>query len=361
MSTTKNQDFVRGTTDHQTRVLNITGIAVLAVISAIAVAAVWILPQQTSTDGMTITMEVPYVGPGVGTGTAVILRGADVGQVTELHRDGSGPIKVQLSLEPGQIDGITNTFDIDFRPKNYFGSTAVNLVAKPGGAELVTGEILRRMPAGDYTMSTMLEKSSLTIDGTLTSSMIATLDKVIQYTDGLTPMIETGIIVSDRVAKAQQQLPSELLFRFNNILETLPGFTGQAIETMTFVYNSTYNRLPDGTVGVIDSLMKVTDEGLALAAGKLFGQAGALLASHDSELTPVTQIVAQLSGTLPAMLDGPNPLENVRSVLDRYEAAFTDNGQGKTLNLHIVLDDFPALSTPLAVGSLPRTGGGASR
>lgn len=352
MSRSRNQDFVRGTSGRQDRVLNMTGLVVIGVICAIVVTAGWIYPRHSTTEGLHIRIEVPFVGPGVATGTAVILRGADVGEVTGLQRNGTGPVELDLMLKSDRVSGITNTFDIDFRPKNYFGSTAVNMVARPGGTGLVAGETLTRMPTGDFTMSTMLEKSSLTVDGTLTSSMISSLDKVIRYTDGLTPLIETGIIVADRVAKTQQALPSELLGRFNDILETLPGFTGQAIETLTYVYNSSFNKRADGTVGVNDSFMDETDQGLTLAAGKLFGQAGALLKSHGTELTPLTQIVAQIAGTLPVVLEGGTTAEDLRTILDRYDSAFTDTGDGRTLKLRIVLDNLPSLATPLEISKL---------
>jgi hypothetical protein len=153
------------------------------------------------------------------------------------------------------------------------------------------------------------------------------------------------------VAKTQTALPGELLNRFNNILDTLPGFTGQAIETLTHVYNNNYNRRPDGSVGVDDPFMDETDQGLTLAAGKLFGQAGALLKSHGSELTPLTQIVEQLAATLPVVLDGSTRSAEISTILERYGAAFTDNGDGKTLHLRLVLDDLPALSTPLALSA----------
>ncbi|MEV5835931.1 Mce family protein [Nocardia sp. NPDC052112] len=354
MVKTRNQDFLRGSDRHQARVVSGAAAAVVAVAAAVLVSAVWVYPRYDKPDGLPLSVEVPYVGPGVGAGTKVILHGAEVGEVTGLEKTGPATVRMSLTLQPDEIHGLTDSFELDFRPQNYFGITAVNLVGRPGGAALVAGRTINRMPAGDFTMSTMLEKGSLAIDGTLTQSMVATLNKVIRYTDGLTPLIQSGIVFADRVAATQQALPADLLRYANDILAVLPAFSGQAIDTLYNVYDSRYNRRPDGSVGVDDAFMDYTDAGLGLAANSLFGKAGRLLASHGTELTPVTQLVQALTDAIPHILDGGMAPAKLMTLIDRYNAAFSGPENAKTLNLRVVLDDLPMIAAPLALTGIPQ-------
>ncbi|TSD45764.1 Mce family protein [Rhodococcus sp. KBS0724] len=349
MSKSSSQDFLRGVPRRQAKVLHSAGLGVIVTACAVVVFAVWILPKFDEPSGMPISIDVPFVGPGVTTGTKVILRGGEVGEVVRLERTDSESVRLDLELDHDQISGLTDTFDVDFRPRNYFGSTAVNLVSRSGGVALASGATLERLPLGDFTMSTMIEKGSLTIDGTLTDSMITTLNKTIRYTDGLTPLFDAGLIFADRVAQTQRELPSELLAYLNDVLGEMPAFNRAAIDALTSIYYSVFNVRPDGSIGVHDPLLDEADQGLALAATKLFGQAGALLASHGDELTPVTQVVATIADMIPHLReDGAQP-ERLREAIESLDNAFSDTDTGKRLDLRIVLDDIPSLAVPLGI------------
>ena len=362
MNRARSLDFLRGVPGRQARVLHAAGLGVGGAPGARIIAAGGGDPGRAGPGGVAISIDVPYVGPGVDSGTKVILRGGEVGVVTGLERTGADSVRMDLHLDPDQIGGLTDAFDVDFRPQNYFGSTAVNLVAMPGGSGLEAHRELDRTPTGDYTMSTMIEKGSLTVDGTLTESIIAGMDEVVRYTDGLTPMFDAGLLLADRIAHTQRALPSDLLGHFNDILEVFPAFNRQAIDSLTHIYNSTYNRRPDGSVGVDDPFMDETDAGLTLAAGQLFGQAGQLLKSHGDELTPVTGVVAELAGVIPHLHGGGMRPERLREALGRLDSVFEDSGDGQRLNLRIVLDDMPALAVPLAYpDAAALSGDGAGR
>lgn len=207
-------------------------------------------------------------------------------------------------------------------------------------------------------MSTMLEQGSLVIDGTLTKSMISSLDKVIQYADGLAPLIRTGIVVADSVARAQRQLPSVLMNRMNDVLAEFPAFSREAAGALYSIYDSAYNRRPDGSIGVDDAFMDETDKALELAASDLFGKAGALLASHDAELVPLTQLLKSLTDPLPAII-GPATIDKLIAAVAQVESAFTGTAEQKTLQLRVVLDDVPGLAGPLQRSGALATGGGS--
>lgn len=346
------QDFIRGTDRHQARVLTTVALVLIISLTAICTSSLVLYQHNKSKGVLNLSVDVPYVAPGVSSGTEVILRGVPVGKVTGLQKVADRSVRIDLSLLPDLIAGITSSFEIDFRPANYFGVTAVNMTGSPGGSDLVDGQILARVPLGDFTMSTMIEKGSFAINGTLTSEMTATLDKVVRYTNGLNPMIQAGIVLADTVTKTQRALPSELLGQANEVLAVLPAFNIQTIQSMYSIFDTQFNRRADGSFGVTDDFMDRTDAGLNLGSGSLFSAAGRLLASHPDELTPATDIVTAISDVVPDVLAQGALSEQLRAVVEGYERAFSSNGDSRTLNLRIILDKLPVLATPFGVKDL---------
>ncbi|UYP18649.1 Mce family protein [Rhodococcus sp. Z13] len=353
----RSQDFLRGTAAEQSRRLVAAGAAAILCVGVAGVAAATLYPKITAPDGVELTVDVPYLGPGVAEGTKVVLHGQTVGRVTGIERTPSESVQMKLVLDESQIGGLTDAFEIDYRPENYFGTSAVNILAQPGGAPLESGAQVERTPEGDYTMSTMIEQGSLTIDGTLTDDMISSLDKTVHYLDGLTPWVDTGVFLANRVAETQEEMPSTLLAQFNEILEAFPGFGDQAIESLMNIYYSNYNTLPDGSVGVDDAVFDEANAGLTLAANQLFGQAGALLASHGEELTPLIQSVVVASDVFPHLNNGGMTPDAARDVVRRLDNAFVDTPDGKRLRLRVLVDTLPAFTAPLGVGAAPAEGG----
>ncbi|WP_330254957.1 MCE family protein [Nocardia sp. NBC_00565] len=347
------QDFLRGTARRQTLTVEITA-AVVVLIVVIAVAlGMAVHRQQTHSGKILLGIEIPYVAPGVAVGTHVMMHGVEVGEVTELRRIDQNALRMTVALNPDRAVGLTDTFEFDYRPENYFGVTAVNLQAGAAGAKLVSGRVLARTPLGDYSMSTMIEKGSLVVDGTLTNDVIDTLDKVVRYTNGLNPMIQTGIIVTDRIAKTQQALPSESIGYFNNILAVLPAFDREFVASLNGLFYTSYNRRADGSLGVNNELMDRDDVGLQLAAGKLFGAAGHLLASHATELPPIADVVQAMTDVIPDVLAHGSLTDRFRTLVEQYDRAITGPEGAKTLNLRIALDRLPMLAAPFG---LPASG-----
>jgi hypothetical protein len=301
---------------------------------------------------------VPALGPGVKPGTKVLLHGAEVGEVTEVSAKNADSVTVAVVLQRASAQLITDSVEVDFRPENYFGITALNLAKASDGVPLADGQVIRRSAAPDFTMSTMLEQGSLVLDGTLTKSMISSLDKVVRYADGLAPLIRTGIVVADSVAKSQRELPTVLMNRMNDVLAEFPAFSREAAGALYSIYDSAYNRRPDGSIGVDDAFMDETDQALQLAASDLFGKAGALLASHDSELVPLTQLVKSLTDPLPAIIGSGATIDKLIAAVAQVESSFTGTPDQKTLQLRIVMDDLPGVAGPLTrSGAITRSGG----
>ncbi|MFD6673679.1 hypothetical protein ACFWDA_04795 [Rhodococcus zopfii] len=98
--------------------------------------------------------------------------------------------------------------------------------------------------------------------------------------------------------------------------------------------------------------------GLTLAANQLFGQAGALLASHGEELTPLIESVVVASDVFPHLVNGGMTPSAARDIVRRLDSTFVDTPDGQRLRLRVLVDGFPSFTAPLGLGAAPATEGG---
>lgn len=348
MARHSNQDFIRGDLGTQTRMLWSVGLGAIAAVVVIVLVCLWALPKAQAPSGTKITVAVTTLGPGIREGSKVLLSGNEVGEVTSVETSGNGGVDIDLVLQGESRSLLTDAFTVDFRPENYFGTTAVNLIAGKGGTRLVDGRTYQRADAADFSMSTMLQNGSLVVDGTLTKSMIDSLDKVMRYANGLSPLIRTVIILADRVSQTQQHLPSELLAKANGLMEEFPEFNQNLMTGLYSIFGSVYNRQPDGSLGLNRELSDKTNKGLEVAGSDLFGKAGTLLKSHAEELPPITMVLKQLSDPIPGIIGGPSTMDKLILAVDRMQSAFAGPADQRTLKVRLALDMVPAVNQYLA-------------
>ncbi len=354
MAKLTNQDFIRGSGTTQNRALTVAGLIAAAIVVISIVATAVLYPRITAPSGNELQLVVPALGPGVKTKSKVLLRGAEVGVVKSVDATAPDTVKLKIVLSDEAIKSLTDAVDIDYRPANYFGITAVNLIAKPGGSPLRAGQTLSRADVPDFTMSTMIEHGSTVVDGTLSREMIATLDKVTQYATGLAPLIETMIVISDNVARTQKQLPSTLLAKMNDITDVFPEANKEALRGLDALTNSVFNRMPDGSRGVDEAYHKLMNDSLTVAADGLFGAAGKLLGSHSTELTPFVNSIKVFVDEGPRLLGGPKTMSKLTIAVNKLQSTFAGPPGEQALQLRLVLDSMPSLSQTLAsVGLLP--------
>ena len=359
MAKTTHQDFVRGSGGDQARTLVTAGVASVIVIVLAVVTTALVYPKATAPSGTEVHLVLPASGPGLKEKSKVLLRGAEVGVVKKIDSTDPYSVHVDIALDEAAAASLTDNFDIDFRPANYFGTTAVNLIAKPGGGSISDGETIARDSAPDYTMSTMLEHGSIVVDGSLTRDVISSLDKVTKYASGLSPLIETMIVVSDNVARTQKQLPSTLLDKLNDITAVFPETNIEALGALDAITNSRFNRMPDGSRGVDKDYHDLMDRSLTVAADGLFGAIGTLLGSHAAELTPAVTSVKYLVDEIPDVMGDASNMTKLQKAIEGLERSFKGSKGQQTLQLHILLDSVPGLAQTM--NSMGGRTGSASR
>lgn len=358
--------FLKGSPERQQRLLRLAGGITMAVVAVIALMIAYVVPTLTPEDSnvIAVTIDTPAVGPGVEEGTSVLLHGADVGLVRGLSVNGTGTATIEVDLDKNKVRGLGQDFVMDFRPKNYFGITGIN-IASPGDPAhglLRDGDRLWRNTSADYTMATMIEEGSGVATGTLTQPTIAAIKRALAYSAAFQPLIHTGIVLADTVARTQRELPAALIAKYNRIFNAIPPFASGVISGLYDIYSDTDPQsgppeIMNYNAGALfanyrrggEPIQQKTTTMYRAFAEKFFGLIGTLLTSNKSNLTSSVDLVTDVASVLPAIGQGAVTPVTVESLVRRLDGAFVaDPDGGRTLKVNVVLDRLPVLQVPLA-------------
>jgi len=364
--------MLRGSSQHQQRVLTAIGAAVLLCI-ALAVSLIVINPfGGRPKDQFAIAITTPYVGQGVEAGTAIVLHGVKVGQVTNVTNTAGGGVQLDTELQTQPARGLTDTMNIDFRPINYFGVPGINLTPNPGGQALRDGSDINLVPTGNFTLSELLNQLGNVSASSLTPQLINVIDRVTRYTDGLNPLFETAVTVS-RAVEAVQTVPTEqLLTNLSTAIAAFPAFTDAAVITGRRIIDYSYypgqNPGPATSNGpklefpylagvATPSLGDFSEDyyqkhflgTLDTIQNGLFGAVGKLLGSHVDDLIPLVTGIKVITDTGPVLLRPQDIAEKLAELRSRFENLYAGNGDQHAISVGILLDSLPGVAAPLGV------------
>ncbi|APA99823.1 MlaD family protein [Nocardia seriolae] len=316
-----------------------TGAITVVVLLAAILVVVRITGREPG-DTLHLTVRTPYLGQGITAGSAVMLHGVPVGRVETVRGSAGRGVELDIRLRRNQIGGLTDSVGFDYRPMNYFGVSALNLLPGAGGRTLADGQRLERAPEGDFTMAMVLNRSSAVVNGVVTDRMVEVIRRIADYTDALAPLLEAGFTTANTIAEAQRRMPDAQLRDLNALLDPMPLFIDDAITAVTAVRD-----IPGGQM-VVDHYGPMNDTMQLIATG-FFGPLGALLGSHAADFTPMTEIVRVLSDLVSGTVRKARLGARLDQVLSGFESAYTGPDQDKSLRLRIVLDELPFLAAPL--------------
>lgn len=325
----------------------LTVIGVVFLSALLLLAALFVGAQSVDREdpkAMQVVIDTSYVGQGVVAGAPVTWHGLDIGHVREVTSQPEG-VSVTLTLDRESVSSLTDSLDIDFRPRNYFGITTINVIPGHGGEPLRDGARLALRPRGNYTMQALLAEVGSVSRGVLTTEMIDVLERITDYTDALNPLIETALVAANAVATVQTVPTSQLLANTAALSAGFPPFLeGMLTATDGFVNTGTQTASDE-------EFFEQAIPSLDTISGSLFGAVGHLLGSHRDELAPAADIATAVSDVVPKLIDAPAIGSMTRELRERLERAFADT---PTIKVRLVLDSLPALAAPFAFPGLPR-------
>ncbi|MGV0837862.1 MlaD family protein [Mycolicibacterium thermoresistibile] len=340
--------LIHGPVDRERRILRLVG---LGTVLCASVAAVLALnnPFATRPAGtISVTIESPYVGQGVGQGTAVILHGVEVGEVTTVKSETGGGVRLTADLQSSAVAGLTDTMGVDFRPINYFGVTGINLLGGDGGTPLRDGTRITTVPHGNFTLQALLSQLGEVSTGVLTPQLVQVVERATRYTDALNPLIETALITANSVTQVQTVSTETLLANATGLSVVFPSTVDALVNAGDSLLNDDVNwerrSHSDYTDEEWENLFLPT---LELASGGLFADIGKLESSHLRELRPVTDIVKALTDVVPPLVRPEGFAQSMTELRTRFERLYGGTPEQRALQVRVVLDSLPGVAAPL--------------
>ncbi|SHU39839.1 virulence factor Mce family protein [Mycobacteroides abscessus subsp. abscessus] len=348
-------EMLRGTEDHQRRVMMCTGAAIAATaVLTYGVVSLWPVPEPDDTTKFVLT--TPIVGEGIAVDAKVLLRGVAVGTVTALDHHG-GLTEVGIRLSRSDTRGLTDSFKYDFRPANTFGVSALSLDPQEGGNAIADGQHIDRAPEINATMAQVLTGTVNFANKVLTDKLAALIGRSVDYTNALAPLLETGFALTSLIAQTQQEVPATLLARANQILEPLPVLADTVFTSVHGLRSRTSVNDPIENPGPLLG----TIEGVG---SSLLGKVGDVFGKYQRELGPTVEIAKSFADAVTSMIQrsrGSVRLDKLLAGLTEvYNGPRTTHTTQNSFNLRLVLEPLPALESALPpLSNLDGTPGGA--
>ena len=338
--------LLRGTDESEDRTLTIVGALVVLLAVTVGLAAANNPFKSRPPEMISVTIDAPYAGQGVRAGTSIVMHGVEVGRVSGISSLPGGGIRIASDLQKGPVAGLTDRFKIDFRPVNYFGVTGINVVAGQGGREVRDGMQIRTVPRQNSTLQALLSRLGEVSVGALTPQLISVLDRAVQYTDGLNPLVETMMISLRAVADVQKVPTARLLANTTGVSVAFPSFT-DGVFTAGNAFIADLLPVSQQDFYSDNGLLKAIDAG----STKIFGGVGRLESNYVDDLLPTIDGLKPILDTVPVLFRPADFADTLVQLRTRFEKMFAGNNEQRALQVRIVLDNLPGVAAPL--GALP--------
>jgi len=370
--------LLRTTEQRQTRIVRTIGASIVAVAVIATLIGLTANPfGGKPKDLISIAFETPYVGQGVAPGTPVIMHGVKVGQVGGVDSLTAGGVRLEVDLQTKPSAGLTDAVNIDFRPANYFGVTGINLIPSDGGQPLRNGAQLKVTPKGNFALQALLYRLGELSDQIVTPQLVSVVERATRYTDAMTPLLETMIIVSTSVTDVQTVSTEQLLRNTAGINVAFPGFVDALASTGDMylhadiglgfdpdkdrqnneflpTYNDQQVKYYDDARAQLhtnpDAFVKGRfKEWLKGAETDLFSAVGRLLSTHTNDLFPVVDQIRVISDVVPALVPAGDIEYTLRELRTRLERMYQGSGEQRALQVRLLLDELPGVAAPMGL------------
>lgn len=327
---------------------------------------------------ISVIIDAPYVGQGVIADTPVIMHGVKIGRVVSVANKSGGGVRLQTDLQQEPTRGLTDTMGIDYRPSNYFGVTAINVIPAQGGRPLQSGMQLNVKPEGNFSLQALLYRLGELSNGVFNQRLISVIERATRYVDGLNPLLETALIVGNTLAEVQTVSSEQLLRNATGVSVAFPGFldalvsSGKEIKHSAFTgfdfdhYKKTnrYYRTWDETRKLyMEKAYRVFSETqnsdkyyesifdpvLGIVKNNVFLSLGWLEGSHMGDLLPILGSVRTLADAVPKIISPDSFAYTMTELRRRFERMYEGSGDQRALQVRIMLDRLPGVAAPLGL------------
>ncbi|MFH5229354.1 MlaD family protein [Antrihabitans spumae] len=317
--------------------LRLRGLAVAAVV---AVAAVTLTAYSDGkfSDRFTVWIDASTVGEGLAPGAEVKLYGFAIGKVTQIDTLGFGHQQLELSLDRSQAEHLTDDVTAQYTSSNVFGSTAIELVNRGGGAPLADGATLHiGENSANATITSVFRKAGQLTRVLDTDEVDQLFDLLITNTETLGPTVraffETAKLLADnkRAPVAEYlRIGGEVSAGATELTPPVVDLIARLLDTSAY-FGETANQ--DRTNKAISGL---ADQALTPLA--------VILCDNQTDISTIVDTVLDLVIPLAASIGTVAPTyHRLPQLLERIGAAFPVVDDRVQLQLELISKDLPYL------------------
>lgn len=301
---------------------------------AVVVAAAVGINAALGSDTMKISMRTQSVAGGIGSGSPVLLNGAQVGKVQSVSLVSGTDKRVVLAIDKAKVPDrslLSSTLAVSYAPWNLFGISSVILQTNPGGVQLANNSTFYPDTPNDATLTTLLRQLSDTQNEAFAPHLGAVLQQANIMTIGLMPIIGVVGKVLQSVTDTQR-IPTEQTLPV--LAQTLAGVNGMINPFMNGLTNflNWPEPLQPGYTDVQDASLNELSTTFVEQLTQLAGAPGL------AQLTPTTPIFTDLLNRIIATFpDATRNGEELQTLVQRIRAAMPNGPNGPVLNIDVIV------------------------
>lgn len=318
--------------------LRLRGIAVLVIV-ALVLAGTWQATRPDRGGQFEFTVTADGLGDGVSAETAVRLRGLDIGSVVAVEPIGPQRQLVTLSVDESEATELTTELDTRFVSSNVFGSTAFELIPRPGGRPVSPGDRIDLGGVPDHTVTTVLRDSGRLLLDVVTTELSDALTSSADLTRQMAPLLAAALLVMQNVARTQNRPLADVLPRTADVSEGVAAAAPSLINVLHAI--ASVEELEDEarTREAAATITEVSNLVLGLS-GNLAGSLRPLAGTVDMLLDLLIPLNRSLSGVRP---------DQVGRLVDGADGVLHRDGDRVALGVDVTLESFPAFRVPLEI------------
>ncbi|WP_280255446.1 MlaD family protein [Nocardia wallacei] len=331
-------------------------VGVLAVLTALAVAATWIVVDAVWGDNrMVVVLRTDNIGDGISVGTPVRFYGVDIGSVSAID-SANGAKHVTVRLDRADSAGLTDRLYVDYSASNLFGISEIALKPGDGGVPLRDGAMVdltgpRADRQRDATMGVLIRTVGEASGNILTPELTEVLARATAISRQFTPLMEAIVVSSRNIAETQTMPISNLLDQYGKMLV---GTASMIDGTVGLIHHLTTIEILNSERELFDATVNTVGKAFFPALAETLFTAQGYLSDYAVMLTPVLSAASRMVPT-PDVSSA-----QLSEILSRLDRSFTSTPEGPIMNIELILDLVPGLAAifPGTVPSTSYSGGG---
>jgi len=307
---------------------------IFLVVLAAVLALVFGINAAMGSNTLNISMRTQSVAGGIGSGSPVILNGAQVGKVQKVSLVSGSDKRVVLAIDKSKVPDkslLSSALNVSYAPWNLFGISSVILQTNPGGVQLANNSTFYPDTPSDATLTTLLRQLSDTQNEAFAPHLGAVLQQANIITTGLMPIIGVVGKVLQNLADTQRIPTAQTL---PVLAQTLAGVNGMIAPFMDALGNFVQwpEPLRPGYTDQQNASMTALSTTFADQLIQLAGGPGL------AQLTPTTPIFTELFNRILATFpDATRNGEELQTLIQRIRAAMPNGPNGPVLNIDVIV------------------------